>query len=81
MVNNRLSYILNNSGKNPTAFQNLSGLGTVYRAMIILSAKAIEISFLTVALNMEHDALCITQYEIRNTEYPIRNTQYAIRNR
>ena len=23
-------YILNNSGKNPTGFQNLSGLGTVY---------------------------------------------------
>ena len=25
----RQTYILNNSGKNPTGFQNLSGLGTV----------------------------------------------------
>ena len=28
-------YILNNSGKNPTGFQNLSGLGTVYPYFLI----------------------------------------------
>ena len=36
------------------------------RGMIILSAKSIEISSLTVALNMEHDAIRNTQNVIRN---------------
>ena len=41
--------------------------------MIILSARAIEISSLTVALNITHYALRITHYAIRNTQYGIRN--------
>ena len=49
-------------------------------AMIILSAKAIEIKSFSVTLNITPYALRLTEYAIHNTEYAIRNMQYVIRN-
>ena len=66
--------------KKPTPKSPTRGALWAHRgvAMIIVSAKPLDMLSWTVSLNITDIMLCFTKYAIRNTQYAIRNTRYIV---